>query len=281
MGITSKGAFLRLAEEQIVFISLEPYRGPLTLNLTGHSGWLDLCRVGDELAIQAGWMRPNSGAYCIDIRPAAAWEAPEISAAALNEEERIAIIIQVAASIRSYRGEAGWTPLLLSLIGLPGPIHTQAAHDPASIELRRLRGSLETGQVEPALAAAETFLGMGCGLTPSGDDLLLGLLLALNRWGTPTGIQIDIPKFNQGILEKALHRTTTLSANLLKCAADGQADERLVAALDGLLTGQPAPEACAAHLIAWGSSSGCDAFAGMAMALLTLSSDPSRSHYAH
>ncbi len=55
----------------------------------------------------------------------------------------------------------------------------------------------------------------------------------------------------------AFNRTKLLSANLNACAAEGQTDERLIAALDGILTGQPEAEDCAALLLAWGDSSGC------------------------
>jgi hypothetical protein len=274
MGATSKGAFLHLAVGQIVFISVELFRGPLTLNVKGDPGWLDFYRPGLALAVQTGRIRHCHDPFGLDVRTAAVWEAPKVSRAVLVKEERIAILKKVAAFVIASRAGAGLTPLLGKLVGLPNPIHMQSANDAASIQLHRLRQSLVAGQVEAALDAAESFLGLGSGLTPSGDDLLLGLLLALNRWGSRGGIRFDGQEFNQGILERALRRTTTLSSNLLACAADGQADERLVAALDGLLTGHPGPESITSHLTAWGSSSGCDAFVGMALAVLVLSSNP-------
>ena len=50
----------------------------------------------------------------------------------------------------------------------------------------------------------------------------------------------------------ASQKTTLLSANLIACASQGQADERLISALDGMLTGNPAPEQCAAVYPSWG-----------------------------
>jgi hypothetical protein len=62
-------------------------------------------------------------------------------------------------------------------------------------------------------------------------------------------------------------KTTTLSANLIEIAAEGEADERLILALDSVFTGDPSPEKTAEMLISYGSSSGMDAFAGLALAV--------------
>ena len=67
-----------------------------------------------------------------------------------------------------------------------------------------------------------------------------------------------------------IERTTTISANLIECAAKGEADERLINIVDGIMTGQPSLEDCVDCVLAWGNSSGTDALIGMA---LTLSDD--------
>lgn len=110
-------------------------------------------------------------------------------------------------------------------------------------------------------------LGLGRGLTPTGDDILLGLLLALNRWRPLLAHGLDIGWLNRSILAQAYQRTTTISANLIECAARGQADERLVAALDGIMTGSPGPDETARLLSTWGSASGFDALCGMALGI--------------
>ena len=59
---------------------------------------------------------------------------------------------------------------------------------------------------------------------------------------------------------------TTISANLIECAIDGQGDERLIAAGDSIIVGSTAIDECVAGLLDWGSSSGIDALIGMALA---------------
>jgi len=110
-------------------------------------------------------------------------------------------------------------------------------------------------------------LGQGTGLTPAGDDVILGCLLALSRWGHILSPYLDLQALQQPLISQAYRQTTLLSANLIECAASGQADERLLLALDGIFTGQPSTEQCAALLLGWGNSSGCDALVGMGIAI--------------
>ncbi|MEK7786367.1 MAG: DUF2877 domain-containing protein, partial [Chloroflexota bacterium] len=107
--------------------------------------------------------------------------------------------------------------------------------------------------------------------TPSGDDVVAGLLLALDRWRPVLWPGGDLGRLNALVVEAAYKATTTLSANLIECAAQGESDERLVTALDSIVTGQPAASECAPLLLGWGNSSGADALVGMTLALTALS----------
>jgi hypothetical protein len=69
------------------------------------------------------------------------------------------------------------------------------------------------------------------------------------------------------VIDVAYQRTTTLSANLIECAAQGEADERLISVVDGIMTGEPSVADCAKYILDWGSSSGIDALVGMAIVL--------------
>jgi len=118
------------------------------------------------------------------------------------------------------------------------------------------------------VSTLERFLGLGPGLTPSGDDLVLGFLLAVNRWGNLLYHSLDVQGLNRAIQQAAYRKTTILSANLLSCVTRGQADERLVLAMDGIMTGKPDPGTCVSHLLNWGNSSGVSAMMGMALAFM-------------
>ena len=106
-------------------------------------------------------------------------------------------------------------------------------------------------------------LGRGSGLTPSGDDCVLGLLLMLNRWQ----LDSDWHNLNQAVINTAYHKTTTISANLIECATAGQADERLLNVVDGIAVSSTSIDDCVECVLSWGNSSGIDALVGMVMAL--------------
>jgi Protein of unknown function (DUF2877) len=82
------------------------------------------------------------------------------------------------------------------------------------------------------LAAATTaLLGRGAGLTPEGDDVLAGLLVTLN------GALATRPlarRLGDLVTDQAATRTTTLSAALLRDAADGFGVPALVDLVDAL-----------------------------------------------
>lgn len=99
----------------------------------------------------------------------------------------------------------------------------------------------------------EDLLGRGPGLTPSGDDVVLGLLLAEARWGLVR---------HEYLVPLAQRRTTTLSANLIALAARGDADERLLELVDWVAAGGPTPE----EFLRWGAHSGEAVLQGVRLA---------------
>lgn len=124
-----------------------------------------------------------------------------------------------------------------------------------------------------ARVAAETLLGLGPGLTPSGDDFLVGALIALAHLR-------DKRRFTtlaQVVRVMAPARTAPVSAAHLMAAADGMAADplhRTVAAIVGG-GGDRLPTALAG-LDAVGQSSGYDALIGAVTVLETITSSRSR-----
>ena len=103
-------------------------------------------------------------------------------------------------------------------------------------------------------AAAEGLIGLGPGLTPSGDDYLGGVLVALQLRGRG----VHAASLWRWLEPRLAARTSPLSAAHLAAAAAGEAHEALHEVLNG-----GAPE----RLDGVGHCSGWDAFAG-AMAVL-------------
>lgn len=112
---------------------------------------------------------------------------------------------------------------------------------------------------------AAWLIGRGPGLTPAGDDFLMGWLYALWAGGLGTRDEGQSPVTS---LPSLLHRTTTLSAAYLQAASKGEAAETWHTLVEVL--NQPVVEerltAAAQAILATGHTSGADALAGFVWA---------------
>src|SRR5690606_30402866 len=92
--------------------------------------------------------------------------------------------------------------------------------------VRQMQLGVADNNTARARDAACRLLGLGRGLTASGDDFILGFLLLRNRWPANHADASWAQTLNQAIVDAAYARTTTLSANLIECATRGESDER-------------------------------------------------------
>ncbi|TXK39622.1 DUF2877 domain-containing protein [Nonomuraea sp. C10] len=135
-----------------------------------------------------------------------------------------------------------------------------------------LAASCASGWLLGAVTAAERLVGLGPGLTPSGDDVLAGLLVTLRHLGaaTGTGRAVDLAGWlGATVTFDARTRTTPISATLLHCAARGEACPEVLAVLRGLTGRQPLGPALR-RLCGLGHTSGADLAQGIAIGLETV-----------
>jgi hypothetical protein len=105
----------------------------------------------------------------------------------------------------------------------------------------------------------ERLLGLGPGLTPSGDDLIGGALVALHALGYPELAD----RLAVALLPAARERTNAISLAHLAAAADGEGSAALHEALGALSApGTPGLGERLRAVDAIGHSSGWDALAG-------------------
>ncbi|MFI6787089.1 DUF2877 domain-containing protein [Nonomuraea sp. NPDC050383] len=142
-----------------------------------------------------------------------------------------------------------------------------------------LASGCASGRLTDVLTAAERLVGLGPGLTPSGDDVLAGLLVALRLLGAATGAARAVwlaDRLAATVTYDARTRTTPLSATLLHCAARGQACPEVIAVLRALVGRHPL-EPAVRRLHALGHTSGSDLAQGITIgvhAVLALASRP-------
>lgn len=149
-----------------------------------------------------------------------------------------------AAALRSHHAASRVAPL-------PPPLDRRTED---------LRGALHTGDELAVRAAVAGLMGLGPGLTPLGDDVLVGAMLGLHAAGDVQGHSLV------ATIHALRHRTTAVSDALLDAATTGRCIPQaahFLAALDGradLDTALP-------ELLAVGSTSGAGFATGIVLAL--------------
>jgi hypothetical protein len=204
-----------------------------------------------------GFSIPSAG-VAIDASRAVTW-SPILPAAA---RFRVAPEIARTAAARRLAVEvgpaAGLAPML-SGRDEPG--------DPWLVRARALAGAqldaLLIGDVAGALGPTIHLIGLGIGLTPSGDDYLVGLLAGLEATDDPAA-----PELAAEIAAHAPGRTTAVGAATLMHAARGAFAERLHDVLVALASGRIADFAAPIErAMAYGATSGSDTLVGLFAAL--------------
>jgi hypothetical protein len=157
----------------------------------------------------------------------------------------------------AFQAAAGTELRLAAVEGAAAPPSVLGAALAGAV--RELAGTMPAGL--PAAVAA--LVGLGPGLTPSGDDLLAGWLAAA-RAGARTVLAVGLAQ----AVEASLPRTSELSAFLLRCAVRGFWPAPLLDVADALAAEREA-EALAALgvLCTLGHSSGADLATGFLLGL--------------
>jgi hypothetical protein len=153
--------------------------------------------------------------------------------------------------------------LLLWLCGRPLPFPLQHAR----VRFDAVHGALQAQDLPAFEAAALRVLGLGDGLTPSGDDFVGALLFTLRQAPIPAW-PARLPALRKRLLASARTATNPISAALLGDLMAGRSYRALHELLAALDSGPPAAlHAAARSLLAVGATSGADMLAGVLMAL--------------
>lgn len=116
--------------------------------------------------------------------------------------------------------------------------------------LRQLVEGIKNDDATACRSGAYHLAGLGNGLTPAGDDVLMGVLYGLRVW-------YPREEWMRLIVQTAVPRTTTLSAAFLKAAGEGEATIHWHNLVNGRADALN-------QILAIGSTSGRDAWAGFA-----------------
>jgi len=269
MGISSYGIYIKTSVPWVVFLSFERFRGPLTINLQEIPKSLRLIGGDEPLHIDQGLLKFPRINLTISATDAKIWRAPPTPIHCLSSSERRNHVIDIALDVLKQVDNLGYSAQLASLVK---PLETETPFSET-----RQRGQVDLFQIQKyyldrdfhnLVGSLDNLIGSGEGLTPGGDDVLIGLLLSLNRWKDVLWRNNSLTELNQFLIRSAYKSTTTISGNLIECAAAGQADERLIHALDWMMTGIAGYDEIVSQLLSWGNTSGLNAFIGMVVAII-------------
>jgi len=231
--------------------------GPLTIRLNG-AGNVNLISA---LAIETGqlWRASShrlrrADGLIIDLRHATTWQ-PDIPSTAPDRATLAAGLHHLRHLL--HRRNLPEDGLIRLVLGAHAKTPTERLAAPIITNLR----SQHLTQVTPGAAGA--LLGLGPGLTPSGDDLLAGLLITCHHLSAAHIAN----QLGPSLLSAGAARTTPISLAHLAAAARGYGSAPLHDLLNALVTNdrvimEEALDATAKI----GHSSGMDAIAGLVLA---------------
>jgi len=277
MGSTSRGIYIKSSSRWLIFISLEGYRSPLTITLKGALPLTNPIPAGTTVHFASGQLLfPDAGiSIATDVsnvwKPAPRQKSPADS---VDRQKRLNYITEEVLLRKPGAGFSSLLPGVLKLSAEMKPV--SPALIPIYENILLLQQHIQERRLPLVGEILCNFLGFGEGLSPSGDDYVIGVLLSMNRWKDVLLPNEDLGSLNQQVMETAYQCTTTLSANLIECAVLGQSDERLIKAIDYLMCGGGQKDEIVTNLLYWGSSSGIDVFAGIATALSAREADGRR-----
>ncbi|MGE5552304.1 MAG: DUF2877 domain-containing protein [Betaproteobacteria bacterium] len=287
------GRFLSFARPDV-----PPAPGTIIVDLAPPAGWAGLGLVpggmvaGHSLEIQlsggVGIALSGVTPYVPRIRQPLAACQETIPVRLERAAQRGAAYFHLAAERSPANFGGGFGPLLphvLNLVQRDGRTERQPARlsaeeseltDPfcraGYAALRGLVSAARTGDEGALTAQARNLLGLGPGLTPSGDDALAGLMVALALTGKALGFEERVLALLNPAMVRGLSGTTTeLSADFLRYAALGWGNAVAEDVVELLLAGdQKSPpetdgrlDEAVERLCAIGASSGVDQLCGL------------------
>ncbi len=216
-------------------------------------------------------------AFAFDLQGASVWSAPGVDPNHVLEITVLSAHIQCFFSNLDFskaKGFGSLIPYILRILQSTATLPVMESADPILRSAQPLVLDMAHAclkhQASGISRNSDALIGMGAGLTPSGDDFLGGLWFALNRLQAAYP-DLDFAKYAIPV-EPYRRRTHLIGFTLLKDFANGHAIAPLHHIINDLLGGE-SPESrgpFVSQLTQVGHSTGWDLLAGLLVGLLTV-----------
>lgn len=253
-----RSAYLDLDGRVVAAASAELDPGPLTIGLSEFSA-VRTVAPGERVVLRDGGLR--IGRAEVDLKDARVWDPalpplPKDLAPVATKNVRDAVVDELRARASQPSVAAS------SVAARDGLLETLASGLDAIAAF--LSGEGAPGEAAHAVAAQ--IAGCGPGLTPSGDDLLTGIVHAITLWPDLADAAGGASRVRDLLVNAAVPHTTRISAAYLEAARQGWASETWHALVYGIGRGPDAARAAARRLLLIGETSGADALTGFCWA---------------
>jgi len=219
--------------------------------VAGAGSWSPVARAGDRAVCRAGVLR--FGAHALNLRGVPVW-APGLLVH-WGQPSLVRRRLTQLAAVRQAHGASG----LLD-------DHPRLRRDVRDVGARVLATTAGEADI---VTAVSRLVGAGPGLTPAGDDVLVGLLAALVRGGDSSPRIASVASWVGAAVMRKAFRTTDISRHYLRLAARGHFGEPLSELVDAVVIGADAQVVSdrAGDVLSVGASSGADAALGVLLGL--------------
>jgi hypothetical protein len=242
------------SEALVALVVPEVGNGPLNVVVEGSPGDWSALQPGMPVGLQGG--RFHLGGLEVSLDRAAVWEpCPDWERLRVFSGTVLGRLEHLTARVRDQSPADS----LLALVGgasraVPGGQSAVHARARRAADAMWMGWSGDEAQLS---AGAAQLAGLGGGLTPAGDDLLVGAMLC--SWLAHS----DPRRFCGTVLEACSQRTTVLSAAFLRSAAAGECNASWHRLLAALACGSDEQlDSAVRGVLSFGHTSGADALAG-------------------
>ncbi len=261
LAVFERSAYLDVGGRIVALASGELGRGPLTIRVDDFSAVFPLA-AGHAVTLQDGAI--DLGHLKVNLRGAAVWDPALPRSSGMDPVAASTATLElVTAELRRNAPSDSIAPLLDSPITLPDVPLRRVLLDPLASGLETvaefLSGRADASRLTAAIA--ERIAGRGLGLTPSGDDLLTGLMHAITVWPRLAG-ETGAASVRRLIADAARPHTTRISGAYLDAAADGLASEPWHDLMQSVGTSHATIRAAVRRVLDVGETSGADALTG-------------------
>lgn len=245
--VNSRGSYLAFENKRILLCNSGYGTVPNGVSIADYSLLSSRLQVGHPVQLRGGLLKFPFGNIVLQLQ-----EVPPDRSLCTPSAEAL----QTALRLLLDAPGKGLGPLAAPLFG--------KTHEPLDLRcetalprIRELMKGLQTGDLHAIVQYTNSLLGFGLGLTPSGDDILAGLMYGLRHSchrDAPTVVALT-----DAILTLADKRTNAVSATYLSALAQD-------APFDALRAAWQDPKNNASALLTIGSSSGSEMLLGLLLA---------------